>query len=110
MAIRTGEQYRESLRDGREVFILGEKVEDITKHRMLGICADTVAASYDLSNSKDPETRDLFTAQHPDTGEPINRFFVTPKNTEDLARRTKMIHRSMEIIGELPFGRDIGTD
>ena len=30
--IRTGEQYRESLRDGREVWINGERVKDVTRH------------------------------------------------------------------------------
>ena len=30
--ISTGDQYRESLRDGREVWIDGEKVRDITVH------------------------------------------------------------------------------
>ena len=30
--IRTGEQYRESLRDGRQVWINGEKVKDVPTH------------------------------------------------------------------------------
>lgn len=30
--IRTGEQYRESIRDGREVWIGGERVKDVTEH------------------------------------------------------------------------------
>ena len=30
--IRTGEEYRESLRDGREVYVDGERVKDITTH------------------------------------------------------------------------------
>ena len=33
--IRTGEQYRESLRDGRQVWINGEKVKDVTVHPVL---------------------------------------------------------------------------
>ena len=33
MALRTAEQYRESLRDGRRVYILGEKVEDVRLER-----------------------------------------------------------------------------
>jgi 4-hydroxybutyryl-CoA dehydratase / vinylacetyl-CoA-Delta-isomerase len=110
MGIRTVEQYKESLRDGRRVYIRGEKVEDITKHRILGITCDTIAAGYELTASEDPEVRNLFVATHPETGEPINRLFVTPKNTEDLKNRTKMIQRSIQLIGGLPFGKDIGTD
>lgn len=110
MAIRTVEEYKASLRDGRRVYIGGEKVEDVTKHRVLGITCDTIGAAYELSASPDPEIRNLFVAPHPETGEPISRFFITPRNREDLANRTKMIQRSMELTGGLPFGRDIGTD
>ncbi|MRR14951.1 MAG: hypothetical protein EG826_00690 [Deltaproteobacteria bacterium] len=110
MAIRTVEQYKASLRDGRRVYIGGEKVEDVTKHRVLGITCDTIGAAYELSASPDPEIRNLFVAPHPQTGEPISRFFITPRNREDLANRTKMIQRSIELTAGLPFGRDIGTD
>jgi 4-hydroxybutyryl-CoA dehydratase / vinylacetyl-CoA-Delta-isomerase len=110
MGIRTPEQYKESLRDNRRVFIRGEKVADITKHPILGITCDTIAAGYELTASKDPAVRDLFVAPHPETGEPINRLFITPHNREDLANRTKMIQTSISLIGSLPFGKDIGTD
>ncbi|MCX5822893.1 MAG: 4-hydroxybutyryl-CoA dehydratase, partial [Deltaproteobacteria bacterium] len=110
MGIRTAEEYKESLRDGRRVYIRGEKVEDITKHPILGVTCDTIAAGYELTASKDPAVRDIFVAPHPETGEPINRYFITPRNKEDLANRTRMIQRSIEMIGGLPFGKDIGTD
>ena len=110
MGIRTVEQYKESLRDGRRVYIRGEKVEDITRHPILGITCDTIGAGYELTASNDPAVRDLFVAPHPETGEPINRLFITPKNKEDLANRTKMIQTSIAMIGSLPFGKDIGTD
>ena len=32
--IRTGEQYRDSIRDGRQVWINGERVKDVTAHPM----------------------------------------------------------------------------
>lgn len=110
MGIRTVEQYKESLRDGRRVYIRGEKVEDITKHRILGITCDTIAAGYELTASEDAAIRDLFVAPHPETGEPINRYFITPGSRKDLADRTKMIQTSIQLIGGLPFGKDIGTD
>ncbi|MBN1848505.1 MAG: hypothetical protein JW932_07960 [Deltaproteobacteria bacterium] len=110
MGLRTAEEYKESLRDGRRVYIRGEKVEDVTKHPILGITCDTVGASYELTASDDKEIRDLFAAPHPETSEPINRLFITPRNSEDLRYRTKVIQRSMELTGGLPFGKDIGTD
>ena len=30
--IRTGAQYRDSIRDGRQVYINGERVKDVTTH------------------------------------------------------------------------------
>ncbi|BDG58981.1 4-hydroxyphenylacetate 3-hydroxylase N-terminal domain-containing protein [Caldinitratiruptor microaerophilus] len=32
MALRSPEQYRESLRDGRNVYVAGQRVEDVTTH------------------------------------------------------------------------------
>ncbi|HET58127.1 MAG TPA: 4-hydroxyphenylacetate 3-hydroxylase, partial [Deltaproteobacteria bacterium] len=90
MGIRTVEEYRESLRDGRRVYISGEKVNDITTHPILGISCNTIGAGYELAASSDPEIRDLFVAKHPETGEPINRLFVTPRTVEDLQNRTKI--------------------
>ncbi len=110
MGLRTVEEYKQSLRDGRRVYIRGQKVEDVTTHPILGIAAETVAQGFALTASKDPEVRNLFTAPHPETGELINRLFVTPRNTEDLVNRTRMIQRSIELTGGLPFGKDIGTD
>jgi 4-hydroxybutyryl-CoA dehydratase / vinylacetyl-CoA-Delta-isomerase len=110
MGIRTADQYKESLRDGRRVYIAGEKVEDITKHRVLGVTCDTIAAGYELAASEEPEICELLTAPHPRSGEPVNRFFITPHNTVDLVNRTRMIHCLIENTGGLPFGKDIGTD
>jgi len=30
--LKTGDEYRESLRDGRDVWIMGERIEDVTTH------------------------------------------------------------------------------
>jgi len=73
MAIRTVDEYKESLRDGRHVYIMGEKVEDVTAHPVLGPTCDTVGGAYELCASKDPTVRDLYVAPHPVTGEPISR-------------------------------------
>ena len=40
MGLRTPEQYKESLRDGRAVFFRGEKVADVTKHPVIGIAVE----------------------------------------------------------------------
>lgn len=59
--IRTGEQYRESIRDGREVYIDGERVEDVTRHPMLKPLVDIRARIYDMAH--DPATQETMTYQ-----------------------------------------------
>ena len=47
--IRTGNQYRESIKDGRQGWIDGEKVKDICNHPSLKPIIDIRARMYDLS-------------------------------------------------------------
>ncbi|HQT62894.1 MAG: 4-hydroxyphenylacetate 3-hydroxylase [Acidocella sp. 20-57-95] len=48
--IRTGQQYRDSIRDGRQVWINGERVLDVTKHPMLKPLVDVRARIYDMQH------------------------------------------------------------
>jgi 4-hydroxyphenylacetate 3-monooxygenase len=48
--IRTGAQYRDSLRDGREVYINGERVADVTTHHMFKPLVDIRARIYDMQH------------------------------------------------------------
>ena len=110
MGLRTPEQFKESLKDGRQVYIFGEKVEDITTHPILKITVDTVAGDFVLCDMDDPEIHDLFVIKDPETGEPMSRYFEPPHNSDDLEKRLKMIGTSIRVTGGLPFGKDIGTD
>ena len=47
--IRTGEEYRAGLRDGREIWIDGERVRDVTKHPAFRPVADLKARMYDMA-------------------------------------------------------------
>lgn len=57
--IRTGEQYKESLRDGRSVWINGERVEDATAHPQIKPIIDIRAHIYDMQH--DAKTQDAMT-------------------------------------------------
>jgi 4-hydroxyphenylacetate 3-monooxygenase len=50
--IRTGEEYREGLRDGREVWIDGERVTDICAHPALKPIVDIRARMYDMQHEE----------------------------------------------------------
>jgi 4-hydroxyphenylacetate 3-monooxygenase len=55
--IRTGEQYRDSIRDGRQVWINGERVKDVTAHPMFRPLVDVRARIYDMQHDPDLQTR-----------------------------------------------------
>src|ERR1700719_3547120 len=48
--IRTGKQYLDSIRDGREVYINGERVKDVTRSPMLKPLIDIRARIYDMQH------------------------------------------------------------
>ena len=55
--IRTGDEYRESLRDGREVWVSGERVPDVTVHPQFKPLVDARARIYDMAH--EDATRDV---------------------------------------------------
>ena len=56
--LRTGEQYREGIRDGREVWIDGERVKDVTTHPAFKPIVDVKARMYDIQH--EPAHKDVF--------------------------------------------------
>jgi 4-hydroxyphenylacetate 3-monooxygenase len=79
----TGDEYIESLRDGREVFIYGDKVADVTTHPAFRNSVRITARLYDSLH--DPARRDVVTAPT-DTGNGgwTHPFFRTPHSSADL--------------------------
>ena len=63
MGIRTGAQFLAGLRDGREIWLEGERVVDVTTHPKLARMAQTLAAVYDLQH--DPQLHDKMTYKSP---------------------------------------------
>ena len=79
----TGAEYLESLRDGREVYIYGERVKDVTTHPAFRNAARSVAKLYDALH--DPQHRDVLTIPT-DTGSGgyTHKFFRVARSREDL--------------------------
>jgi len=79
----TGDEYIESLRDGREIYLNGERVKDVTEHVAFRNPIRMTARMYDALH--DPATKDALTAPT-DTGSDgyTHRFFRTPHSVEDL--------------------------
>jgi aromatic ring hydroxylase len=89
MPIETGLDYLNSLRDGREVWLAGSRVLDVTEHPAFQGCLASIAAVYDKQH--DPSCSDLLTMQSPSTGERVSLAYLIPRSAEDLLRRRKMI-------------------
>ena len=78
MGLRTADEYRSSLRDGRQVYCEGELVEDVTTHPDIGIAVNHAALDFELAEH--PEHRDLFTWQDPDAGGALcSRYSRNPR-------------------------------
>jgi aromatic ring hydroxylase len=79
----TGAEYLEQLRDGREVYIYGERVRDVTTHPAFRNTARMVARLYDALHDERRKSRLLLPT---DTGSGgfTHAFFKAPKSMDDL--------------------------
>jgi 4-hydroxyphenylacetate 3-monooxygenase len=79
----TGEEYIDSIRDGREVYLYGDRITDVTTHPAFCNSVRMTARLYDALH--DPKTRDVLTCPT-DTGNGGHtmRFFRTARSAADL--------------------------
>jgi 4-hydroxyphenylacetate 3-monooxygenase len=94
--IRTGEQYRESIRDGREVYINGERVQDVTVHPAFKPLVDIRARIYDMAH--DPDTRSTMTYTDSD-GETHAIGLKLPHTQQDWHDKRRSTDAVMKDIG-----------
>lgn len=86
----TGEEYVESLRDDRAVFLNGERVKDVTTHPAFRNPVRMTARLYDALH--DPANREVLTAPT-DTGSGgfTHPFYRTPHTVEDMVADQRAI-------------------
>ncbi|MGD9846842.1 MAG: 4-hydroxyphenylacetate 3-hydroxylase family protein [Variibacter sp.] len=84
-SMRTGAEYLRSLNDGRQVFVDGELVKDVTAHPAFREAARSIARLYDIGAA--PENRERMTFTSPKTGQPVWRAWQIPHNHADLRAR-----------------------
>jgi 4-hydroxyphenylacetate 3-monooxygenase len=79
----TGEEYLESLKDGREVWIYGERVKDVTEHKAFRNTTRMIARLYDALHD---ESRNAKLITPTDTGNSgfTHAFFKAPYSAEEL--------------------------
>ncbi|HWD60748.1 MAG TPA: 4-hydroxyphenylacetate 3-hydroxylase N-terminal domain-containing protein, partial [Stellaceae bacterium] len=95
----TGERYINSLKDNREVWIDGRRVDDVTTHPAFKDMVHELARVYDLQNS--PQYRDEMTCVDPASGNRISVSWLFPRSAEDLKKK----RRNSELWNELTWGQ-----
>ena len=84
MGLRTGDQYLAGLKDDRQLWFEGRRIDDPTTEPGLRNTALTVAQYYDFQNN--PDLADLLTYETPD-GDRAHLSFIEPRSKDDLRRR-----------------------
>jgi len=93
--IRTGEEYRESLRDGREVWIDGERVADVTTHPAFKPIVDARARIHDLAH--EPATEDVMSYE--EDGERFATGLKPPRTQEDWHAKRRAVDTVLDDLG-----------
>ncbi|MDV9190110.1 4-hydroxyphenylacetate 3-hydroxylase N-terminal domain-containing protein [Streptomyces sp. SR27] len=78
---RSGQEYLEGLRDGREIWLDGQRVEDVTTHPAFRATAASFAGLYDLAD--DPVHRPVLVRGG------VRRPYTVPRSYEDLVARRR---------------------
>ena len=108
MALKTTEQYEESLRKMNfKIYLMGEQVNNPVDHPIIRPSMNSVKMTYALA--QDPKHEDLMTATSHLTGKKINRFCHLHQSTEDLVKKVKMQRLLGQQTGSC-FQRCVGMD
>src|SRR5262245_2985174 len=89
MSLRTGEGFLEALRDGREIWLDGERIKAVTAHPRLRGAALTIAELYAMQHRAD--LRDTLSFALDESGERVGYSHILPRTVDDLRRRRQMI-------------------
>ncbi|MET3353556.1 4-hydroxyphenylacetate 3-hydroxylase family protein [Xanthobacter autotrophicus] len=95
--IKTGSAHIASLRDGREIFLDGQKISDATAHPAFRRAVASVGRMFDFHSA--PDNRALMTFET-DTGTLANRIWQLPTSYDELKTR----RRGLEAWTELHAG------
>jgi len=107
--LRTADEYRESLRDGRTLYYRGRRVADVTAEPELRVAVDHAALDYEVGH--DPTYRDLAVAKDADSGEDYSAYYRIPRGPDDLLARSKLIETVTGLGGTMvTLIKEIGSD
>ncbi|MDT3382296.1 4-hydroxyphenylacetate 3-hydroxylase family protein [Labrys neptuniae] len=93
--LRTGQQYRDSIRDGRRIWINGERVKDVTVHPQFKPLVDIRARIYDLAH--EDATRDILSYE--ENGERYSVGLKLPHSQNDWHAKRLATDTILEDVG-----------
>ncbi|WP_040166082.1 4-hydroxyphenylacetate 3-hydroxylase N-terminal domain-containing protein [Microbacterium gorillae] len=105
MTLRTADEYREGLRDGRRVIYRGQPVADVTEFDEFDAAIAHSAHGYSIADT-DPGLAVAFD----DEGTPYSAFYRTPRSPQDLIERGKLIETVCRYgVGTIVL-KEVGSD
>jgi aromatic ring hydroxylase len=108
MAIRSPQQYIESLKDGRVVYLNGKRIENVTTDPILKVCRNWVAMDYGLSNN--PDFQDLL-IDVDENGERVSFALIPQRSKADLLRLREVVKLWARVcFGKPPRAKFVAKD
>ena len=95
--IRTGNEYRESLKDGREVWIDGERVKDLSTHLAFKPIIDVRSRMYDMAH--EAQFQEQLTYRDNETDELNTIYHKPPRTREDWYKKDMALDALIKDIG-----------
>ena len=91
---RTGADYRQSLDDGRAVYLYGKRVDRVNGHPAFRNAINSVANLYDFQSR--PENLESMTFVSPGSGDRVSRMWQLPKTHVELVERRQALVAAAE--------------
>lgn len=106
--LRSADDYRKGLDDGRRVHYQGRLV-DVLNEPDLRTAVDHAAIDFEVAH--DPAHRALAVRTDPDTGEETSTYYALPRSADDLLQRSSLIETVTGLGGTMvTLVKEIGSD
>ncbi|MBD3383130.1 MAG: 4-hydroxyphenylacetate 3-hydroxylase, partial [candidate division Zixibacteria bacterium] len=107
MALKTVEEYKQSLREMRpNIHKFGKLIEDVTTDPMTRWTVEGHSQIYAAQN--DPELKEMVTTESHLTGEPVSRYLSIIRSAEEQIANSKMKRLLFQLSGTCTGGRCAG--
>ena len=86
--MRSGQAYMQALKDGRSIYLDGERIADVTVHPAFAPAVRLIADTYE--HARDAANLEVTSYIEPDTGQRRHTMWLVPRSAQDLTARRQM--------------------